>query len=153
MIKENLNDYTNIIIPSNISEISDCAFLFCNKLEEISIPKSVTKIRGGAFYGTNLKNITIPGNVKAIHDSAFEGCNNLNTVILENGVKVIGDSVFNYTDLSEITIPESVRNIDGYIFSIEIDIRDIIVICKKILLRISMPVKLVQQLRLNKRLL
>lgn len=124
------NTITKIILP-DINEIPDLAFCCCNKLEEINIPKSVTKIGENAFYETNLKSITIPGNVKAIHYFAFGKCDNLKRVILENGVEVIGDRVFEYTNLSELTIPESVRKIDGDIFSTEVDIRDIIVFCKK----------------------
>lgn len=43
-------------------------------LESITIPDSVTKIRGGAFrFCANLKNIILPDSVKRIGLNAFNG--------------------------------------------------------------------------------
>lgn len=51
-------------------------FLYCEKLESVSIPNSVTSIGPSAFYGcTGLTSVTIPNSVRKIDDYAFSGVN------------------------------------------------------------------------------
>lgn len=52
------------------------AFLYCNKLESVSIPNSVTTIGVSAFsFCTGLTSVTIPNSVRKIDDYAFSGGN------------------------------------------------------------------------------
>ena len=61
---------------SNIEYIGTEAFRWCESLQDITIPNSVTKIGNGAFcLCKSLQSITIPNSVTSIGDGAFSGCN------------------------------------------------------------------------------
>ena len=63
---------TNIILPSCITEISECAFEHCAKIKYITIPDCVTTIGDHAFKECfSLTDITIPNSVASIGDMAF----------------------------------------------------------------------------------
>jgi hypothetical protein len=50
-------------------------FWNCDSLEHIVIPKSVTRIGGGAFSGcSKLKSVTLSNQVVTIGSEAFDGC-------------------------------------------------------------------------------
>ena len=60
-------------------------FYGCESLTSVTIPNSVTKIEGYAFFTcTNLTSITIPSSVTYIGAYAFNACSLLTTVILGN---------------------------------------------------------------------
>ena len=82
------------------------------------IPKGVTSICDGAFYGCdNLIGISIPDSVTSIGDEAFNGCLNLTSISIPDGVTAIGDSVFYYCNrLTSISIPDSVTTIGNAAF-------------------------------------
>ena len=49
---------SEIVLPSKLEYISSEAFSGCEKLESISIPKTVISIHGNAFYKSGLKKAT-----------------------------------------------------------------------------------------------
>lgn len=79
------------------------------------IPKDVTNIGDSAFlYSENLTNIIIPNSVINIGDSAFDLCSNLTEIIVPDGVTQINDYTFGEChNLKNISIPNSITNI-GY---------------------------------------
>ena len=75
-----------IIIPDNVTSISNWAFDGCTGLTSITIPDSVTSIENNAFNGcTGLTSITIPDSVTSIGNSAFSGCSGLKLLKVEDG--------------------------------------------------------------------
>ena len=71
-----LNDelITDLVIPNNVTGISNYAFKGCSCLERISFPDSVTSIGIGAFLGcTKLTSVIIPDSVTNIGNNAFSG--------------------------------------------------------------------------------
>ena len=59
-----LEEYT---IPNSVTTIGDSAFRGCSSLQSIDIPNSVTTIGNGAFYGcSSLQSIDIPNSVTTI---------------------------------------------------------------------------------------
>lgn len=99
--------------------IGNKAFFNCNKLTNITIPKSVKSIGEQAFaHCTSLKTIKIPGNVKTIGESAFFECTNLKEVIIEEGVEEIQENAFLIcNNLKYVYIPKSVKSIHKYLSS------------------------------------
>ena len=74
-----------------------------------TLPKTVTKIFGGAFYGCQLSKVIVPENVTIIADRAFLHCADMTSIVLPRGLKEIGSRAFVYTGLKEITIPYSCK--------------------------------------------
>ena len=117
---------TDIIIPSDITEIKKYAFRGCSSLTSVTIPNSVTKIGKyafkycsslAAFYGklasadnrclildgvlcsfasVGLTSYTIPNGVTTIGENAFESCSSLTSVTIPNSVTSIGNYAFGY---------------------------------------------------------
>ena len=92
-LNENLVE--DIIVPNEVEQINDFAFLNYCKLKSINIPASVTNIGSNAFWNCkNLEEIIIPDNVTSIGDNAFFSCSNLKKAIIGKSVTSIGDYAF-----------------------------------------------------------
>ncbi|MDE6585074.1 MAG: leucine-rich repeat domain-containing protein [Clostridia bacterium] len=91
-----------LVIPDEVTLISDYAFAYCSGLTEIAIPDSVTKIGDAAFICCRkLRSITIPDSVTSIGELAFGVCSGLLSVTIGNGVTTIGKETF--YDCNELT--------------------------------------------------
>ncbi len=112
------DNIVSVIIPDNLTIISDGAFYGCHNLNSVIIPKSITSIGENAFrICDSLINITIPDSVISIGDCAFRGCSSLTSVTIGNGVTSIGSNVFKSCgSLISITIGNSVTNIGNDFF-------------------------------------
>ena len=102
-----------------LTEIEDCAFLYCPDLKTLNIPNGVERIGDSAFGGcVNLSNINIPNTVVTIGNMAFDGCSSLSNVSIPNSVKEIGFQAFaRCSSFNNIKIPDSVTTIGQYAFS------------------------------------
>ena len=109
---------TSVTIPNSVTKIVGYAFYGCAGLTSVTIPNSVTTIGDYAFYGcAGLTSVTIPNSVTKIVGYAFYGCTGLTEVTIPNSVTTIGSYAFYYcTGLTEVTIPNSVTTIGGYAF-------------------------------------
>ena len=103
----------DLVIPTDVSEISDYAFYECDGLTSVTFPSHVTTIGTYSFQQCNgLTDIVIPSNVTEIQNCAFMSCENLNTVVIEEGVKTIGGAAFfQCSALNSIVIPNSVTTL------------------------------------------
>lgn len=102
-----------ITIPNTITEIGDMAFAGA-RLTSLTIPESVTKIGRKAFHLHHITDLVIPGNVKEIGDSAFEGtfkAITLKTLVLEEGVETIGSLAFKEGYLESVQLPDSLKSL------------------------------------------
>jgi len=122
-----IGDRAEVVIPNGIVKIGTGAFWNNTAVEEIHIPDTVTVIKGDAFiYCDNLKRIIIPRNVDTIGDNPFAGCpdliiENLSAAfVLEEGVLFDRKkNLIHYTpskEESEYIIPESVEWIGKHSF-------------------------------------
>ena len=112
-IVKDYRNLTRVEIQNSVTEIPDCSFLECKKLESIKIPNSVEKIGNTCFYACNkLKEIEIPDSVKFLGSACFYICRNLEKIKLSNGLKSLSYACFEgCQNLSEIKIPDSVKRI------------------------------------------
>ena len=86
---------STLTLPSDITQINQCAFSGCSGLTSVTIGNGVTSIGSGAFeYCSGLTSITIPNSVTSIGDSAFYGCSGLTSVTIPDSVTSIGYSAF-----------------------------------------------------------
>lgn len=111
-------DIREIVLPGNITSISDYAFYHCDKLRKIDIPNSVATIGGNAFDDcSSLEEIAIPDGVTSLQSYTFNGCSNLKKVTLPDGLESIDYYAFrNCRNLKEIKLPPTVKTIDSYAF-------------------------------------
>ena len=110
---------TSVIIPESVTSIGSCAFLGCNKLNNIEIPNRVTQIGSSAFSGcSGLTSIDIPNSVTSVGSSAFSNCTGLTSAVISNSMTNIAESTFaGCASLTSITIPEGITNIGSLAFS------------------------------------
>jgi hypothetical protein len=106
-------------IPSTVTSIGTGAFARCRALKNVELPDGLLTLNDDAFSNCEaFTEITIPGSVKNIEDDAFRGCTSLKTVVIEEGVEYIGRYAFYYCDaLENVSIPSTVATIDSDAFS------------------------------------
>lgn len=135
---------SKVTLGSDLVEIRMDAFGYCESLESIYIPDTVSIIGTDAFYNTGIYNnddnwqdgVLYIGNhlicaekndidkeyeVKegtiTISNSAFESCGSLVSVVIPETVENIGaDAFYNCRDLKDINIPQGVKFIGSNAF-------------------------------------
>ncbi len=114
---------TNLVIPNDVTSISDYAFCFRGNTDEsllsVTISDSVTDIGYEAFRGCQkLKTVIIGNNVTDIGVGAFSYCSSLSSVTISSSVSVLSNDVFlGCSNLTSITIPSSVTSIGKNVFA------------------------------------
>ena len=103
---------TGIAIPKGVTSITYLAFC-CTGLTSVNIPNSVTSIDIAAFYEcTSLTSVVIPDCMTEICEEIFWGCISLTSVTIPDSVTIIGDEAFyNCSSLTSVTIPDNVTSI------------------------------------------
>ena len=104
---------TSITIPGSVTSIRGSAFSRCSSLTNITIGNGVTSIEDWAFDDcSSLKSVTIGNSVTSIGEEAFSGCSSLKSITIPNSVTSIGEEAFSgCSSLTSITIPDSVTSI------------------------------------------
>ena len=76
-------------IPSTVKTIGLDAFMWCFKLQSVTIPSSVDSLAPGSFDNCGLTSVVIPWSIKSIPESAFFYCNQLKQVTIPSSVSEI----------------------------------------------------------------
>ncbi len=96
-----------------VGKLGDEVFKNCSKLNNITIPDSVTSIGKQAFYKcSKLSKIIIPDAVTSIGEEAFASCTILASAEIGSGMTSVGGKAFdNCSSLSKIALPAKVASV------------------------------------------
>lgn len=107
--EEEINE---LIIPEEITTISNSAFYNCESLTSIFIPNTITKIGKWAFENCiNVQTITFEENsiIEIIDDSAFRQCSSITEIVIPNTVTYLGDYMFHScSKLANVTLSPNI---------------------------------------------
>ncbi|MFV0350820.1 MAG: leucine-rich repeat protein [Oscillospiraceae bacterium] len=113
---------TQYKVPEGTVEIAARAFKMkytstaAGKLEEVSYPKSLTKIGDGAFFQCSLRRITVYSNIE-MGTNVYDGGKNITEVIVAEGVTEINKGLFYGLENCEtVVLPSTLRKIGAYAF-------------------------------------
>ena len=114
----NCTTLTSIVIPANISELSDYAFSGCAGLVTVTIPATCLHVGNYAFNGcTSITTTTIAEGVKYVGDYAFFNCKNLQEIVIPDSCEYLGQGAFyNCSGMKSATIGITVPTIEDYTF-------------------------------------
>lgn len=102
-----LPNVKKITLPEGITSVMG-AFVGCTALEEVNIPKSVTKIEYSAFQNcVSLAEITIHDGVTLIQRNAFLGCNSLSEIYISKSVEVIDPEAFDSNFVENVEVDKN----------------------------------------------
>ena len=111
-----VNDECVIEFDAPITKIPNSVFMNSTLVGELRIPKSVTSIEDGAFYGCSrlTGDLTLPNSIKTIGRMAFRYCTGFNgTLTLPNSLTTIGENAFDGCSklTGNLTLPNSITSI------------------------------------------
>ena len=92
---------------------------FCNQIQSVTIPESVTSIGKSAFeHCSKLDSLTINGVATSMIGAyAFNGCTSLTSLSLVGSFQTIGDYAFAYCGMTSLTIDATITSIGEFAFS------------------------------------
>ena len=92
---------------------------FCNQIQSVTIPESVTSIGKSAFEDcSNLDSLIINGVATSMIGAyAFASCTSLTSLSLVGSFQTIGDSAFVNCGMTSLTIDATITSIEKYAFS------------------------------------
>ena len=101
-----------------VKEIGKRAFFWCENLEKITIPNSITKIGDEAFYNCfSLTSVVMPNSLTSIGAKAFQNCRSLTSVVMPNSVISIGAQAFqDCRSLTAIVLPKKIEELSECLF-------------------------------------
>ena len=94
-----------VVLPETIQTIGYGAFLYCESLEHINLPKGLKVIETSAFNKCRQLQIKEwPDGLRTIGEYAFAACENLTEVHLPSSLKSLGWNAFNSSGITSLHI-------------------------------------------------
>ncbi len=87
----------DIVLPESVTELGTGVFQYAH-VTSMSLPSGLTEIPSSTFSNNDFTRIVIPDGVTTIAGSAFWACSELDSIVLPASVKTIGDNAFKYCD-------------------------------------------------------
>lgn len=88
------NKVKKLVIRSGVTEINIAAFAKFKKLESVTLPDSLTRIKSMHLWAVKTEKIRIPDNVKWVGDECFWQCRSLEKVKIGKAAARIGQLPF-----------------------------------------------------------
>ena len=85
---------TEVDIPEGVTTLEEYTFQYCENMQRITLPQSLTTIELAALSHCGYSELLIPHAVTSIGDYAFDYCERLKTVTIGRGVREFGHCVF-----------------------------------------------------------
>lgn len=99
---------SKVIINKGVTAIEDSAFYYCQALESVELPESLTDVGASAFRNCGLTEVTLPKSLEHIGVWAFRDCEKLPEISIPDGVTVIGGGAFSSNaKLTKITVDKN----------------------------------------------
>ena len=116
---------TSIVLPSEVTTVSDYAFYNCDNLQNVELPESITKIGQYAFYDCdNLQNVELPESITKIEQYSFYDCNNLKYITMPCVENIGTYAFYKCNSLESLEMPV-VTDIDDYAFQYCISLNNV----------------------------
>lgn len=117
---------TKVVIPNSVIEIGEYAFADCYHLEFIQFSEKLVFIGKYAFANTKVTYIEIPKSVTKIEEGAFYGCASLESVFIFAKINKMSRLMFyKCYPLSKMIIPNDIIKIEEYVFADCFELKDI----------------------------
>ena len=114
----NNTQVTNVIIPSNITELKAYTFYNAETITSVTIPSTVTSIVGSfTFRYSGLRNVTVPSSVTSWTGGyTFANCTSLTKATLNNKGQIGSYAFYNCTSLINVTFGDNIQSIANNVF-------------------------------------
>lgn len=108
-----------VTLPRSVTKLGDGCFRECRSLRSFKVPEGVSALPSQAFYGcTALRSIALPAGLADIKQFSFIYCESLETITLPAALRHIGNNAFSRClSLKEVHVPDGVTEIESYAFS------------------------------------
>lgn len=108
----------DLVIPDNVTYISQSTFMRCHRLERVILSSKLTKISDFMFRACDkLSTVHMSDSVKAIGRRAFSGCVLLSEIDMPNQLKLIEEEAFDRCkSIKHIVLPNGVSEVKSKAF-------------------------------------
>jgi len=111
-----VGNVVEVIIPNNITTLSNSVFRGCGNLEKVVLPNGISSIGNRFCYDcSNLVEINLPDGLEDIGTYFLSGCG-LDEVVFPYGLSTIRTRALLGSNVSNVVIPKSVTSIGDYAF-------------------------------------
>lgn len=108
----------SVVVKNGITNISDNAFIYCEKIVSVILPEGMTSIGSYAFYECKLlSEINIPEGITSIGMDAFFDCSSLTEIIFPESLSFIGMEAFQNSGLAgDLNLPDKLTVVNWMCF-------------------------------------
>lgn len=106
------SDVREIHIPDSVFWIANHAFLCCDHLRGVRLPKYLTKIEKSTFLEcSSLQTVILPKGLSTLGTRCFAGCSSLKQVHLPDSLMYIETEAFRNSGLETLVLPKDLQKI------------------------------------------
>lgn len=92
--KESAKKLKKVVLPDTVTAIGINAFVDCQSLKQVTMPKNLRYIHAMAFKNTALSTVVLPKKLKGVGYDAFAYCVKLKKLVVKSDTLKIGEAAF-----------------------------------------------------------